>query len=222
MFDFFNKLFNPSPPSGATAKERLRLVLLSDHLALAPDVIDALKRDLLAVISRYVEIDGAHADVTFEHREGEVAMLASIPITGVRDRGRTEPSPPIAPSPELAKVESGAGETRSERASDVPSAAANATVAMASDVMSASAPADGVAANATLAGVAESVAATETSRDEGQAIAGALAAIAADGGSAASPGVPNPPAPRRRRRRKSAAAKRAAQQAIAFGTPAQA
>ena len=70
MFDFFNKLFKPVQPSGATAKERLRLVLLSDHLALAPDVIEALKRDLLVVISRYVEIDGANADVTFEHREG--------------------------------------------------------------------------------------------------------------------------------------------------------
>jgi cell division topological specificity factor len=90
LFDFFNKLFKPVQPSGATAKERLRLVLLSDHLALAPDVIEALKRDLLVVISRYVEIDGANADVTFEHREGEVAMLASIPITGVRPRTRAE------------------------------------------------------------------------------------------------------------------------------------
>ena len=96
MLDFFNRLFNPAPPSSATAKERLRLVLLSDHLSLAPDVVEALKRDLLNVISRYVEIDQAHADVTFEHREGEVAMLASIPITGVRPRRREEPPEPPA------------------------------------------------------------------------------------------------------------------------------
>jgi cell division topological specificity factor len=175
MFDFFNKLFNPSPPSGATAKERLRLVLLSDHLALAPDVIDALKRDLLAVISRYVEIDGAHADVTFEHREGEVAMLASIPITGVRDRGRMEPPLPVAPPPELATAERGAGDLRSEASSEVQAAVSNA-------VSDAGEPALTVAAS------------------EVQAKA----------------------PPRRRRRRKSAAAKRAAQQAIAFGTTAQA
>ncbi|MBD5633869.1 MAG: cell division topological specificity factor MinE [Candidatus Eremiobacteraeota bacterium] len=97
MFDFFNKLFNPTPPSGATAKERLRLVLLSDHLSLAPEVVEDLKRDLLVVISRYVEIDRANADVTFEHRQGEVAMLASIPITGVRERIREEPPAPPAP-----------------------------------------------------------------------------------------------------------------------------
>ncbi len=96
MLDFFKTLFNPAPPSGATAKERLRLVLLSDHLSLAPDVVEALKRDLLEVISRYVEIDPAHADVTFEQRESEVAMLANIPITGVRARQRPAVTAPAA------------------------------------------------------------------------------------------------------------------------------
>jgi cell division topological specificity factor len=99
VLDFFKTLFRPVPPSGTTAKERLRLVLLSDHLSLAPDVIESLKRDLLDVISRYVEIDPAHADVTFEQRESEVAMLASIPITGVRARER--PAPPT-PAPVAA------------------------------------------------------------------------------------------------------------------------
>ena len=91
MFDFLKTLFNPPPPSSTTAKERLRLVLLSDHLSLSPETLAALKADLLAVISRYVEIDSSHADVTFEHRENDVAVLASIPITGVRERTR----PPV-------------------------------------------------------------------------------------------------------------------------------
>ena len=86
MFEFLKTLFNPPPPSSTTAKERLRLVLLSDHLSLSPETLAALKADLLAVISRYVEIDSSHADVTFEHRENDVAVLASIPITGVRER----------------------------------------------------------------------------------------------------------------------------------------
>jgi cell division topological specificity factor len=86
VFEFLRRFFAPEPRSSDMAKERLRLVLLSDHLSLAPEVIEALKRDLLAVISQYLEIDPAHADVTFEQGEREVAMLASIPITGVRDR----------------------------------------------------------------------------------------------------------------------------------------
>lgn len=90
MFDFFMRLFR-GEPSGQTAKERLRLVLLSDHLALAPDVVDAMKTDLLAVISRYVEVDEANVDVTFEQREHEVAMLANIPIRSMKDRERPRP-----------------------------------------------------------------------------------------------------------------------------------
>jgi len=82
-------------PSGQTAKERLRLVLLSDHLSLSPEIVDALKTDLLAVISRYVEVDEAGVDVTFEQREHEVAMLANIPIRSLKPRDEL-PKPVLA------------------------------------------------------------------------------------------------------------------------------
>jgi len=83
VLEFLTRLFR-GEPSGAKAKERLRLVLLSDHLALAPELVESLKTDLLDVISRYVEVDTQHVDVTFEHRENEVAMLANVPIVSVK------------------------------------------------------------------------------------------------------------------------------------------
>ncbi|GAC1428090.1 MAG: hypothetical protein NVSMB5_22900 [Candidatus Velthaea sp.] len=94
MFDFIKNLFKPEA-SGATARERLRLVLLSDHLSLAPDVVEALRADLIAVISKYVEVDEAHCDVSFEQQDSAVAMLANIPILALRAR----PAPPKAPAP---------------------------------------------------------------------------------------------------------------------------
>ena len=97
MFEFIQRFFG-KPSSSATAKERLRLVLLSDHLSLAPDVVEALKHDLLEVISRYVDVDEQNCDVTFEQREKEVAMLANIPILGMRSRP-IPPSPPPPPAP---------------------------------------------------------------------------------------------------------------------------
>ncbi len=129
MIDFFNRFLRPAPPSGATAKERLRLVLLSDHLSLAPEVIEALKRDLLLVISKYVEIDRAHADVTFEHREGEVAMLASIPITGVRERKREEapPEPALSGTAPATKHEATANEGETSLAIAKPTVPASPT-----------------------------------------------------------------------------------------------
>lgn len=82
MIEFLNRLFGRQT-SGATAKERLRLVLMSDHLSLAPDMIEAMKRDLVDVISRYVEVDREKIDVHFENQDNALAMLANIPITGV-------------------------------------------------------------------------------------------------------------------------------------------
>jgi cell division topological specificity factor len=96
VFDFFNRLFG-AKPSSATAKERLRLVLLSDHLSLAPDVVEALKNDLIEVISRYCEVDAANCDVTFERQDKQIAMLANIPILGMQRPKPPAPPPPAAP-----------------------------------------------------------------------------------------------------------------------------
>jgi len=106
MLEFLKRLFNPEP-SSVTARERLRLVLLSDHLALAPDVVESLKTDLIAVISKYVDVDAAHCDVTFEQQESVVAMLANIPILGMKPPARTaRPAEPplVDPAPASAAV----------------------------------------------------------------------------------------------------------------------
>jgi len=96
MLEFFKRLFNPEP-SSVTARERLRLVLLSDHLALAPDVVESLKIDLIAVISKYVDVDVANCDVTFEQQDTQVAMLANIPILGMKPAPKARPEPPQPP-----------------------------------------------------------------------------------------------------------------------------
>jgi cell division topological specificity factor len=110
MFDFLKKFFAPET-SSTTARERLRLVLLSDHLQLAPDVVEALKRDLVAVISRYCEIDESHCDVTFEQQDKQVAMLANIPIVAMKSRPGPPPAPPKPPAPEppSTTIENAAG-----------------------------------------------------------------------------------------------------------------
>jgi cell division topological specificity factor len=86
MIEFINRLFGRQN-SGATAKERLRLVLMSDHLSLAPEMIESMKRDLIEVISKYVQVDREKIDVHFENQDNALAMLANIPITGVNRNG---------------------------------------------------------------------------------------------------------------------------------------
>lgn len=104
MIEFLKRLFG-QPGSSATAKERLRLVLMTDHLELAPELIDAMKRDLVDVISRYVEVDREKIEVSFERQDSALAMLANIPILSVnRPNGTATPPEPeaAAPAPALA------------------------------------------------------------------------------------------------------------------------
>ena len=99
MIDFLKRLFGQSG-SSSTAKERLRLVLMTDHLELAPEMVDAMKRDLVDVISRYVEVDREKIDVTFEQQDRTLAMLANIPILSVnRTNGHAAAETAGAPEP---------------------------------------------------------------------------------------------------------------------------
>ncbi len=98
MIEFFKRLFGPSD-SGATAKQRLQLVLMTDHLALAPEMIDAMKRELVEVISRYVEVDRDKVEVDFERHDHALAMMANVPILGVARPSERAPEPAPAPAP---------------------------------------------------------------------------------------------------------------------------
>ena len=98
MIEFLRRLFG-QPGSSATAKERLRLVLMTDHLELAPEMIDAMKRDLVDVISRYVEVDREKIDVSFERQDSALAMLANIPIISVNRPNASVAAEPPEPAP---------------------------------------------------------------------------------------------------------------------------
>lgn len=87
MLDFFYRLFRGDEQSKQVAKERLRLVLVQDRTCLSAHELEALKEDLLAVISKYLEIDEGGPEVNLEQDGQSVALVATIPIkrsTGAR------------------------------------------------------------------------------------------------------------------------------------------
>ncbi len=124
MIEFFNKLFGRQTSSD-TAKERLRLVLMSDHLSLAPDMVERMKRDLVDVISKYVEVDRTRIEVNFEQQDKALAMLANIPIVGVNRNSDDGPSndsgagTPLVAAPAVAET-SVVAETPAEAAAPRP------------------------------------------------------------------------------------------------------
>ncbi|HEX3021107.1 MAG TPA: cell division topological specificity factor MinE, partial [Lachnospiraceae bacterium] len=49
--------------SGNVAKDRLKLVLVSDRANCSPEIMEQMKNDIIKVISKYVEIDVEKLDI---------------------------------------------------------------------------------------------------------------------------------------------------------------
>lgn len=79
--DFFKK-----KSSSSVAKDRLKLVLVSDRANCSPDLMEQIKNDIINVISKYIEIDVEGLDIKITQTESEgnngtvPALFANIPI----------------------------------------------------------------------------------------------------------------------------------------------
>jgi cell division topological specificity factor len=80
MLDLIARVFGRDNSSANIAKERLRLVLVHDRTNVSPQFLEALKEELFAVISRYMEIDEEKMDVNLQSAENQVVLVANIPV----------------------------------------------------------------------------------------------------------------------------------------------
>jgi len=74
--------------SADNAKERLQLVLIHDRTDLTPAELDSLKDDLIATISRHVEIDVQSMRIGVEHDGRSQRLVADIPLKAARRRAK--------------------------------------------------------------------------------------------------------------------------------------
>ncbi len=71
------------------AKERLQLVLMQDRASVSPDFFEMMKKELIEVIKKYIEIDEEQLEVqlTRGYEDGNgigPALLANIPIKNIK------------------------------------------------------------------------------------------------------------------------------------------
>ena len=91
LMDFFKK-----KPSGTLAKDRLKLVLISDRANCSPDVMENIKNDIIKVISKYMEIDCEGLDIQITQTESDgangnvPALYANIPIKDMRHTTKSD------------------------------------------------------------------------------------------------------------------------------------
>ena len=108
--DMINRLLGRQPASATTARERLQLVLAHDRSDLNPELLEQMRREILEVVNRYVEIDLEEGDVTLETEDRVTALVANLPIRRTRKQpldaeAETEPKLEPESEPEASKAE---------------------------------------------------------------------------------------------------------------------
>ncbi len=80
---FFSRIFGRGEPSSRdVAKDRLQLVLVHDRIRIPPSQMAAMKDELLAVVSRYFDVDSDGVAITFTQSSRMNRLVAEVPVFG--------------------------------------------------------------------------------------------------------------------------------------------
>ncbi len=123
MKDIFANLYNKvvsffhqtDEKSQSNAKDvacnRLKLVLMQDRTNLTPAIMDRMRKELIELLSKYMELDRELLDLNFEHEDEQMALMLSIPV--IRAKNEDEINEILAKEDEekeeLKKLREGAG-----------------------------------------------------------------------------------------------------------------
>lgn len=82
MFDAFMKIFGnkSEKKSGEIAKKRLQMVLIQDRASVSPEMMEQLKNEIIAVLSKYMDVNKSAMEISFANDADSVALIANVPI----------------------------------------------------------------------------------------------------------------------------------------------
>jgi cell division topological specificity factor len=83
---FLKQVFGKSSSSRSVAKERLQLVLVHDRAQISPGMLQVLKDEIIAVISKHLSINNEAVEITFTQNRRETRLQADIPLQRGRPR----------------------------------------------------------------------------------------------------------------------------------------
>ena len=78
VFEFISGRKKPTP--GEMAKQRLKVALVQDRVKVNPELLELIKADLLTVISRRLEIDEQHMQISLARENQLDKLQADVPI----------------------------------------------------------------------------------------------------------------------------------------------
>lgn len=85
------KLFFHKKNSCQVAKDRLKILLISDRVNCSPETMELIKADIAKVISKYMKIDTENMDIQINTKKGGIRgnknpiLYANIPILDMKN-----------------------------------------------------------------------------------------------------------------------------------------
>ena len=78
--EFFERLFVHNRGSREDVKRRLKLVLAHDRSTLNASTLEKMRKEILVVVSKYVELDTDSLEFSIKTDSKMTALIANLPI----------------------------------------------------------------------------------------------------------------------------------------------
>lgn len=86
VLGFFRQTEQEEPESSKdTACNRLRVVLMQDRTNLTPELMERMRKEMVELLSKYVEMDKEALELNLEQDGDQVALMLSIPVIRAKD-----------------------------------------------------------------------------------------------------------------------------------------
>lgn len=87
-------LFKQTESKEENAKDvacnRLRVVLMQDRTNLTPELLQRMRRELVELLSKYVEMDKDALELNFDQEGDQMALMLSIPVIRAKDESEIQ------------------------------------------------------------------------------------------------------------------------------------
>ena len=88
MIRFLKSLFVSDDSSRDIAKKRLQLLLIHDQVDLTPEQMVDMKREIVDVIERYLDIEADDTYVALDRLDKQIRLVGSIPLKNSGEKSR--------------------------------------------------------------------------------------------------------------------------------------